>query len=209
MDRPSALAYLNARVLSAFSARTTTELRTALPLRLALPHIEPVLELNVRKEIRKDALVIRTAALETSATPDLATVRRLFAETRRIDDDFVTRADGFRLRVIIPYAEIEPLRVERITRLMTATGRVLVAWREHGILRSALRGAFTQIELEATLRRILDLYGREVRVLTRSVRLPLLIEPIRERLAQHLLTVMAHSGGRLAADIARAVYRTA
>jgi hypothetical protein len=32
-----------------------------LPLRLALPHLEPVLALNVGKEVEKDTLVIRRA----------------------------------------------------------------------------------------------------------------------------------------------------
>jgi hypothetical protein len=32
-----------------------------LPLRLAIPHFEPVLALNLDKEVRKDALVIQRA----------------------------------------------------------------------------------------------------------------------------------------------------
>jgi hypothetical protein len=207
MDRPSALAYLNGRVLAAYSRGTIAELRTALPLRLALPHIEPILELNLRKEVRKDALVIRRAALHPTATPDETAVRALFTETRKIDDDFVARAGTFRFRVVVPYSEVEPLRIARISRLMATVGRILTAWQELGRLRPAVRDAYTQIELEATLRHILDLYARETRALTRSVRLPVLIEPLRERMAQHLVDVMARAAERLARDVARGVYQ--
>ena len=59
MNRAAALATLDAKVLTAYSMRTASALRTVLPLRLALPHIEPVLAANLDKEISKDALVIR------------------------------------------------------------------------------------------------------------------------------------------------------
>jgi hypothetical protein len=207
MDRPSALAQLNGRLLAVYSARTTSELRAALPLRIALPHVEPLLELNLQKEIRKDRLVIRRAGADPGAAAAADAVRALFMETKRIDSDFVARAGGFPMRIVIPYAEIEPLRVERIKRLRSASGRVLGEWRERAPLRDALRRAFSQNELENTLRQILDLYAREVRALTRSVRLPLLLEPLRERLAQHLLATMRSAGARLSGEVARGVHR--
>lgn len=207
MDRPSALARLNGKVLEEYSRRTIEELRKALPLRLALPHIQPVIELNLGKEVTKDALVIRCASVDPARPPEPEAVRQLFMETRRIDDDFVAHAAAFRVRLVVPYGEVEPLRMARITRLMASTGRILTAWSAHNCLRTALRVAYTQIELEATLRQILDLYARETRALTRSVRLPALIEPLRERMAQHLLDVMARASDRLARDIAKGVYR--
>jgi len=207
MDRPSALAHLNGRMLAAFSSRTTSELRAALPLRLALPHVEPLLELNVQKEIRKDALIIRHAGQNGACPAESELVRALFLQTKKIDQDFVARVGAFPLRIVIPYAEIEPLRVDRIKRVLASTDRILGAWREHARLRGALRAAYSQSELESTLRQILDLYARETRALTRSVRLPLLLEPLRERIAQHLLTIMRGAGAHLAADVARGVYR--
>jgi hypothetical protein len=207
MDRLSALALLNGRLLSAYSFRTTSALRAVLPLRLALPHVEPLLELNVRKEIRKDALVIRHAARAGDGSCASEVVRTLFVETKRIDSDFVARAGAFPLRIVIPYAEIEPLRVERIERLMTASCRILAHWHEPTRLRAAFRAAYTQVELESTLCHMLELYARETRALTRSVRLPLLLEPLREHLGQHLLAIMRNAGARLAAEVARGIHR--
>ena len=71
MKQARSLARLNGRILATYSRRTTTALRAALPLRLALPHLEPVLALNVEKEVEKDRLVIlRARELAGAATPD-------------------------------------------------------------------------------------------------------------------------------------------
>ena len=67
MDRPGALAGLNRRILEAYSRRTTDTLRAVLPLRVALPHLDPVLARNVAKETQKDALVIRRAGVMLAA----------------------------------------------------------------------------------------------------------------------------------------------
>ena len=71
MNPAHSLARLNGRILNAYSRRTTTALRAALPLRLALPHLEPVLALNVEKEVQKDRLVIlRACELIPAGPPD-------------------------------------------------------------------------------------------------------------------------------------------
>ncbi len=71
MLRAKTLARFNGRILKVYSQRTATAIRAALPLRLALPHLEPVLALNVEKEIEKDALVILRAGEQMAqAAPD-------------------------------------------------------------------------------------------------------------------------------------------
>ena len=208
MDRITALAVLNGKILAAYSARTITALRDALPLRLALPHLEPVLVLNLEKEIRKDALVIRHAgaAHAAGAPPDRAAIQRLFVETQAIDQDFIARVNNFPVRVVIRYGEIEPLRTRRIQCLVDATCRTLDAWRESAGLRAALRIAYFQPDFERLVREVLDLYAREVQALSRSVRLPLLLAPVREIVAGHLLDVMSETGARLAHDLTGGVY---
>lgn len=208
MDRATALAVLNGKILAAYSARTITALRAALPLRLALPHLEPVLVLNLDKEIRKDALVIRRAgaALAAGAPPDRAAVQQLFVETQAIDQDFIARVNAFPVRIVIRYEEIEPLRLRRIQRLGEAAYRILPAWREERRLRTALRGIYAESDFERLLCEVFDLYAREVQALSRSVRLPALLAPLRESFAQHLLDVMSGVGARLAHDLARDIY---
>ena len=120
MDRVRVLAELDRRILEAYSRRTTQALRGALPLRLALPHLEPLLARNVAKEVRKDALVIRCAgdALAAGARPGQDALEGLLAQGRAIDGDFLARVGKFPIGIVVRYEEILPLRRQRIERLL-------------------------------------------------------------------------------------------
>jgi hypothetical protein len=210
MDRADALAALNGKILKAYSAHTVNALRAAAPLRVALPYIEPMLALNVAKEIRKDALVIRQAAAAAAhgEPPPRSRVSELFAQTRAIDEDFVARTDGLPVRIVIRYDEIEPLRTKRIRYVLDAAYRICTAWQVHPRLRHAVRAAFERADFELISCLILDLYAQETRLLSRSVKLPALLAPIRERAAKHLALVMSQAAERLSADLARELYRS-
>jgi hypothetical protein len=205
MDRAGALAGLNRRLLETFSRRTTGALRQILPLRVALPRVEPFLALNVAKEVRKDTLVIRRAAeaLAQSVTPDAALARRILEEVRAIDREFLGAAARFPVRIEIPYARIDPLRLQRIGRGLELAYCILENWRRGGRLRAVL----PRDELERRLRELLGLYAQETQALSHSVRLPGLLAALRERLSQGLLRVMNETALQLAADAARAVHR--
>ncbi len=205
MDRAGALAGLNRRLLEAFSRRTASALREILPLRVALPHIEPFLALNVAKEVRKDALVIRRAAasLEHGTPPSADVARQILGETRAVDREFLGDVARFPVRIEIPYARIEPLRLQRIERGLDLAYRILEGWRSGRKLREAL----AREELERRLRELLRLYAEETQALSHSVRLPGILAALRERLARGLLRVMNAAAAQLAAEAARAVHR--
>ena len=209
MDRVEALARLNRRMLEEFSWRTTNALRAALPVRLALPHLEPVLALNVAKEAHKDALVIRcaAAALAAGSPPGRATVQRLLEETKGIDRIFLDRVGTFPVGIVIRYEDVAPARAQRIERLLFSAYRIFGAWQTAGGIRAALRASYLQPELERELYDMLQLYALETNALSRSVRLPALLTPLRERLARGMYSVMNAAGVQLARDLSRAVYR--
>jgi hypothetical protein len=210
MDRADALAAMNGKILNAYSAHTVAALRAAAPLRVALPYIEPILALNVAKEIRKDALVIREAASAAARgePPPRSKVSELFARTRTIDEDFVAHTGGLPLRIVIRYDEIEPLRTKRIRYVLDAAYRICSAWQLHPRLRDAVRAAYERTDFELISCLILDLYAQETRVLSRSVKLPTVLAPIRERAAKHLALVMSQAAERLSVDLARGLYRS-
>ncbi len=209
MDRVEALARLNRRMLEEYSRRTTDALRAALPVRLALPHLEPVLALNVTKEAHKDALVIRcaAAALASGSPPGRTTVQRLFEETKSIDRTFLDRVGMFPVGIVIRYEDVAPVRTQRIERLLFSAYRILGAWRTADGLRTALRASYPQPELERELYDMLKLYALETNALSRSVRLPALLTPLRERLARGMYGVMNAAAVQLARDLSRVVYR--
>ena len=208
-DRARTLAAVNRRILETFSRRTVDALRAVLPVRLALPHLEPLLALNVAKEAHKDARVIRCSAeaLATGAAPGRETVRRLLEETKSIDRAFLDRIGAFPVGIVIRYEEVAPVRTQRIERLLSTAYRILDAWRTASGLRAALRASCPQPELERDLYDMLKLYALETNALSRSVRLPAVLTPLRERLARGLNRVMNAAAMQLASDLSRVVYR--
>lgn len=209
MNQAAALAALNRRILLTYSARTSRALAHAMPLRIAIPHIEAVLTFNVGKEIEKDALVIREAAMlvGTPAGGHGEVLKRLLQATRDIDNNFLGRVGRLPVGIVIPYEQIEPVRQRRIERLYAGVQRVLSSWSDGRGVRGALQAAFTRVELERLLFEWLRLYALETQVLSRSVRLPALLVPVRERIAEGLFRIMQDTGARLAHAAAATVYR--
>ena len=196
---------MNRRLLGEFSRRTVDALRAALPLPGALPHLEHFLAANVAKEVRKDTRVIRRAA-EAGAAEGRQALLDLLQNAKDIDRDFLRRVMRFPIRIDIPYGEIDPLRMRRMERLFGAAPKVLAGWPQGESPREALRVAFAREELERLLGEILGLYARETLALSRGVRLPALLRPVRELAMRRLVGIMETIARRLAADAARTVH---
>lgn len=178
-------------------------LRASLPIRVALPRLERVLALNVEKEVRKDALVVRCAGKHLR--PDA--VEALLAEARDLDREFLARVSAFPVAIVIPYENIAPLRRQRIEHLLAAARRILAAWPLRGGVSAAVMACWTQAEFEQVLREHLSLYASETRALAAQVRLPAVLAPLRESLADRLHRLMRKAALDLAGDAARRVYR--
>ncbi|MDP2825262.1 MAG: hypothetical protein Q8O52_21595 [Sulfuritalea sp.] len=209
MQRARSLARLNGRILHVFSRRTTTALRAALPLRLALPHLEPVLALNVAKEVQKDTLVIlRARELAADSPADWNDVLpQLLQATKEIDRLFLARVGKFPVEIVIRYEEIAPIRARRMKLLHDAALKILTARDRDLRLRSAMHAAFSREEFAQLLYELFRLYAEETRSLSRSVRLPGPLVPLRELIAQELLNVMLRVARPLALEIAAAAFR--
>lgn len=195
----------------AYSRRTTDALRAVLPLRMALPRIEPFLAQNVAKEVQKDALVIRRAseALRQGIAPDDAMLRQLFQATREIDSAFLARVRGLPVTIVIRYEEIEPIRVRRIGRLLDAAYAILERWPKGKNGREALQASFSRAELQQLIHDLMRLYALETQALSRSLRLPALLVPLRDGIARNLYRIMNDVAGRMARDLLVTVYRHA
>jgi hypothetical protein len=203
------LARLNGRILKAYSRRTTAALRAALPLRLALPHLEPALALNVGKEVKKDRLVIlRARELMKTGPRDWSEVLpQLLQATKEIDREFLSRVGAFPVDIVIRYEEIAPIRTRRIKLLYDAALKILAARDRDLRLRGAMQAIFSREEFAQLLDQLFRLYAEETRYISRSVRLPALLVPLRELIAQELLAVMNRVARPLALDIAATVFQ--
>lgn len=211
MLRARSIARLNGRILHTYSRRTTTALRAALPLRLALPHLEPVLALNVAKEVLKDTLVILRAGERAAESPpdgsDILT--QLLQATKDIDRGFLGKLGAFPIDIVIRYDEIDPIRSRRLKLLYDSCLRLMAAFDGRRRLRDALQATFSRDEFTQTLNELFRLYAEETRSLSRSVRLPGPLVLLRELIAQELLNVMLRVARPLAAEIATIAYRPA
>lgn len=210
MNHVRAMAALNRKALEAYSQRTVETLRGVMPLRVALPRLENFLAMNVAKEVRKDALVIRCVGenVARGVRPGDAAVGELFDTSKEIDRAFLATAGSFPVGIVIPYDEIAPLRTQRIDKLLAAVYRILDAGRLVRGSRPAIRSAYSRVEFERLLQDLLRLYALETRALSRSLRLPTLLVPLRERLARSLYEVMSDTATRLAHELASCVYRS-
>lgn len=200
MDRAVALVRLNRRLLEGFSARSLEGLRGAMPFGVALPELEGFLARNLEKEIRKDALVIGCVrdALAGGAPPGPDAIPALLAAARDIDRAFFESVEGFPVRFAVPYGRIEPLRRRRIERGFALAGGILSAWGGG----QRVRDRMTRAQLAHELRTILHLYCEESAALSEGVRLPALLGPLRDRLAERLLRLMRAAADRVSGDIA-------
>jgi len=209
MNSTQLLAAWNRKILEVYSRRTIAALRAVLPLRLALPRLESFLADNVAKEAAKDALVIRRVgqALAVGLTPGEEMVRQLLADGKEVDRAFLARVSDFPIGIVIRYEEIDPLRLQRISRMQQAACLILARSGERGDVRSALRACYPSGEFEHLLLDLMRLYAQETRALSRSLRLPALLVPLRERVAQSLYGVMTDAAAGLANDVTGSVYR--
>lgn len=209
MNRARALTRLNRAVLEAYSRRTLDNVLSAWTFGLALPGLDRLLALNVDKEVRKDALTIGCAceAFIAGAPPSRKARQQLFDATKAIDLEFASRLGGLPIAVVYRYDEIAPLRTQRIERLLDAAYRILNAWPPQRGVRAAMQACYRRAEFEQLLLDMLQLYALETRALSRSLKLPALLVPVRESLAQRLYAVMNGVGSRLASELAGTVYR--
>ena len=169
-------------------------------LRVALGPLEPILALNVEKEVRKDALVIAQAAQPAP----LDGLSALLARARQIDREFLARLGRFPVRLEIRYEDVEPIRRRRMERLFDAAARLLKApWRG---LRRAVRACYDEADFAAALGEHLRLYALEVHALNSSVRVPALMAPLRALVAERLRARMELESKALAREVTRLLY---
>jgi hypothetical protein len=72
-----------------------------------------------------------------------------------------------------------------------------------------LRAAYPRADLEHLLHELLRLYAQETQALSRSLRLPALLVPLREGIARNLYQIMNAAAIRLARDVTATVHRPA
>ena len=198
-------------MMQEFSTRTAARLEDYTLFRLLLPAFQAFLDINVRKEIQKDRLVIAAAAAAQRAgrASGEVDVQSLLQQAREIDQQFLQQAAVFPVSIHIEYRDIEQIRARRIERLHTAAYRLFAQWEVTPRFRAAVAGLYAPEEFRALLREILELYSNETKMLSRSVRIPQMFNFARDSLSETVHTVMVNVAQGLAGELTHKVYRRA
>ena len=196
-------------MMQEFSTRTAARLGDYTLFRLLLPAFRAFLDINVRKEIEKDRLVIvrAAAAQRAGSAPQEADIQRLLQQAREIDRQFLQQAAVFPVSIHIEYRDIEQFRRRRIERLLELAGRLLAQWEVTPRFRAAVAGLYAPDEFRALLREILELYSAETKMLSRSVHIPQIFNFARDSLSETVHTVMVSVAQGLAGELTHKVYR--
>jgi hypothetical protein len=204
------LCALDRLLLQEFSRRTVAALGRHTLFSLLLPPFRRFLDINVRKEIDKDCRAIRRAAAicASGAQPGVSDIDQLLGEARAVDQDFLRDAMIFPVTLRIPYSDIEPLRRQRIGRVLNAVCAILPPWRTTRSLRRVLPGIYSPAGFQGLLREVLQLYILETRALSGSVRLPQVMGFVRDQLVATVFSEMQQAADALAEEAAHSLYVT-
>lgn len=196
-------------MMQEFSTRTAARLGDYTLFKLLLPAFRAFLDINVRKEIEKDRLVIACAAQRAGSAPTEADIQRLLQQARAIDRKFLQQAAVFPVSIHIEYRDIEQVRRRRIERLLEAAGGLFAQWAQTPRFRVVVAQLYSRAEFESLLREILELYSVETKMLSRSVNIPQIFHIARDSLSDTVHTVMVSVAEGLAGELTRKVYRRA
>jgi len=200
---------MSGAMMQEFSTRTAARLGDYTLFKLLLPAFRAFLDINVRKEIEKDRLVIlhAAAARHAGSAPQEADIQRLLQQAREIDQKFLQQAAVFPINIHIEYRDIEQFRRRRIERLIELAGRLLAQWETTPRFRAAAARLYPRAEFESLLRDILELYSAETRMLRRSVHIPQIFNFARDSLSETVHSVMVSVAKDLAGELTHKVYR--
>lgn len=209
MDKVRLLSAMSGAMMQEFSVRTAARLGDYTLFRLLLPVFQAFLDINVRKEIEKDRLVIACAAAAQRAgsAPPEADIQHLLQQAREIDRTFLQQAAVFPVSIHIEYRDIEQIRRRRIERLLEAAGRLFAQWEVTPRFRATVAQSYSRAQFESLLREILELYSAETKMLSRAVHIPQIFNFARDSLSDSVYSVMTGVADDLAGELTHKVYR--
>ncbi len=209
MNRVELLCVMDRFMMEAFSKRTVAGLSQHTLFRLALPPFQSFLDINVRKEIEKDKLIIATASSlgQDRSGPGPEDVACLLKKAREIDESFVRKAAIFPINIRIQYQDIEHYRRERIEIMLDASWRILQQWQGRRAFRAVVSELYSEEQFKSLIHEILSLYAMETRMLSRSIKMPRLFSVGRDALTQTISRVMEQEAQSLTGSLTSRVFR--
>ncbi len=196
-------------MLRAFSRGTSEALKKHTLFQLLLPPFQSFLDANVKKEEKKDILVISSAyqAKQEGKPLEEIPIAPLLQKARKIDQEFFQQTSALPISIEIEYGEIEKIRRQRMEQLLGAAYRLFQQWGKTPRIRTVFARLYSRNQFLTWLGGILHLYNQETRILSHSVRMPHLIGVARDKLSDTIYSVMEDVSQQLVIELTRIMYR--
>jgi hypothetical protein len=208
-DRIGVLRRRDRALLFDFSRRCVERLgKRSAAMKLVMPVVGGLMEANVEKEAKKDGIVISTAAraFGEGRRPDRDDVEALVEKTKDLDREFLSSLYFLPLSVDIDYRDVEPLRRNRIERMLAAVNRLLGCWEQGLSFKGAVGRACSKEGFRDFVREMLHLYSLETRALGLSMRLPPPAGRLGAHIVEEIYSIMEEEGRGMALEHAEKLF---
>lgn len=208
MDKTNILCASGTYVMTEFSKRTVERLKHNKLFRLMLPAFTSFLKINVDKEIEKDKQIILRARslVAEDKVPAEQDTEGLLHEFREIDQRFLREISNLASSIVIHYKDIEQYRRRRIAKTLELSYRILNHWNRGMGFRTAVASSYSRPEFDSLMRDIFDLYIKETRMLSESVKIPGKLRFARDALIRKVDSAMETVAAELTQEIAQRMF---
>jgi len=174
MDKVEELCSRDKDILYKFSKLTLNRLSSISLLVRPLQIFKKRMDINVRKEVEKDRLIVEhaSAAFHRGGEIGSAYVDKVFEKTKDVDREYIRKLSLPLLSIEVRYEDIAEIRKQRIGCLSQAVCSLLSAWDDPKSFEDAVRTTFSAGRFQETLSNILHLHNLEAMKLNRSIKLP-------------------------------------
>lgn len=208
MEKISILCASSAYIMNEFSKRTVDGLKHHKLFRLMLPAFTSFLKINVEKEIEKDKqIILRAHNLDLGdKVPSEEDTEKLLNDFREIDQRFLKDISTLASSIVIHYHDIEQYRRRRIASTLDLTYRILHKWDRSTGFRTAVALVYSREEFDSLIHDIFDLYIKETRMLSESVKIPGKLRFARDALTRKVSSVMETVAAELTRELTSRVF---
>lgn len=208
MSDLEALCTADREMMLEFSARCMNRLNNHLPLRLLLAPFQPFLDANVLKEIEKNQLIIKHAAVAFKGNMDSAGINidSLFEMTKKIDEQFLRKLSHPFFSLEIRYDDFAEIRKKRIASFITMSFNLLNNWDDRSSFPEIVRKTFSETRYREVLGEVLHLYNVETRMLSCSSTLTGPAGRAKDFCAEKLFATMENTAREIAIAYARNIF---
>lgn len=208
MKKVDVLCNNDSELMSEFSRLCLKRLDSYLPLKLFLSLFQSFYDENVRKELKKNRLIIlhATQAFDSGRSRGEIDVTELFELTKTVDHEFVKKVSNPFFSLTIKYDDFADVRKKRISASVNMVFELLDNWQDDLPYAGNVRSTYEEGAYRGVLGEMLHLYNLETRMLSSSITLHGPAARAKDIFAEKLFTIMEKTAKDIASVYTLKVY---